>query len=148
MCGLDWMQWNGLILTLGLSDLKRFSECRVRTGKLSTFVNFPLKDLDLREFASNNCSKSCSVLDCITGVPLCVCIMLQVCCVWLFFVYLQLTRCIICTLCRITPGRLWVDITQRTAAVPVQESGTPTMTPGTYAWLQKMLKEVIYKRVL
>ncbi|XP_056602549.1 ubiquitin carboxyl-terminal hydrolase 2 isoform X2 [Triplophysa dalaica] len=35
--------------------LKRFSECRVRTGKLSTFVSFPLKDLDLREFASNNC---------------------------------------------------------------------------------------------
>uniref|UniRef100_A0A8C9WNU0 Ubiquitin carboxyl-terminal hydrolase n=1 Tax=Scleropages formosus TaxID=113540 RepID=A0A8C9WNU0_SCLFO len=34
--------------------LKRFSEARVRTSKLSTFVNFPLKDLDLREFASDN----------------------------------------------------------------------------------------------
>uniref|UniRef100_A0A671S6L6 Ubiquitin carboxyl-terminal hydrolase 2 n=1 Tax=Sinocyclocheilus anshuiensis TaxID=1608454 RepID=A0A671S6L6_9TELE len=34
--------------------LKRFSECRVRTSKLSTFVNFPLKELDLREFASDN----------------------------------------------------------------------------------------------
>ncbi|XP_067826934.1 ubiquitin carboxyl-terminal hydrolase 2-like [Heptranchias perlo] len=34
--------------------LKRFSEARVRTSKLSTFVNFPLKDLDLREFASEN----------------------------------------------------------------------------------------------
>ncbi|XP_008306959.1 ubiquitin carboxyl-terminal hydrolase 2 isoform X2 [Cynoglossus semilaevis] len=33
--------------------LKRFSEAR-RTSKLSTFVNFPLKDLDLREFASEN----------------------------------------------------------------------------------------------
>ncbi|XP_056612606.1 ubiquitin carboxyl-terminal hydrolase 2a isoform X1 [Triplophysa dalaica] len=33
--------------------LKRFSEARVRTSKLSTFVNFPLKDLDLREFASD-----------------------------------------------------------------------------------------------
>uniref|UniRef100_A0A3P9L6G6 Ubiquitin carboxyl-terminal hydrolase n=1 Tax=Oryzias latipes TaxID=8090 RepID=A0A3P9L6G6_ORYLA len=33
--------------------LKRFSEAR-RTSKLSTFVNFPLKDLDLREFASGN----------------------------------------------------------------------------------------------
>ncbi|XP_063061465.1 ubiquitin carboxyl-terminal hydrolase 2a isoform X2 [Engraulis encrasicolus] len=35
--------------------LKRFSEARVRTSKLSTFVNFPLKDLDLREFASGSC---------------------------------------------------------------------------------------------
>uniref|UniRef100_W5M0S7 Ubiquitin carboxyl-terminal hydrolase 2 n=1 Tax=Lepisosteus oculatus TaxID=7918 RepID=W5M0S7_LEPOC len=34
--------------------LKRFSEARVRTSKLSTFVSFPLKDLDLREFASEN----------------------------------------------------------------------------------------------
>ncbi|XP_030633064.1 ubiquitin carboxyl-terminal hydrolase 2a isoform X1 [Chanos chanos] len=34
--------------------LKRFSEARVRTSKLSTFVNFPMKDLDLREFASDN----------------------------------------------------------------------------------------------
>ncbi|XP_054454190.1 ubiquitin carboxyl-terminal hydrolase 2a isoform X1 [Anoplopoma fimbria] len=33
--------------------LKRFSEAR-RTSKLSTFVNFPMKDLDLREFASQN----------------------------------------------------------------------------------------------
>ncbi|XP_014903309.1 ubiquitin carboxyl-terminal hydrolase 2a isoform X3 [Poecilia latipinna] len=33
--------------------LKRFSEAR-RTSKLSTFVNFPMKDLDLREFASEN----------------------------------------------------------------------------------------------
>ncbi|KAI7800825.1 ubiquitin carboxyl-terminal hydrolase 2a isoform X1 [Triplophysa rosa] len=36
--------------------LKRFSEARVRTSKLSTFVNFPLKDLDLREFASDRSS--------------------------------------------------------------------------------------------
>lgn len=34
--------------------LKRFSESRIRTSKLSTFVNFPLRDLDLREFASEN----------------------------------------------------------------------------------------------
>ncbi|XP_029028290.1 ubiquitin carboxyl-terminal hydrolase 2a isoform X2 [Betta splendens] len=33
--------------------LKRFSEAR-RTSKLSTYVNFPMKDLDLREFASEN----------------------------------------------------------------------------------------------
>ncbi|XP_024426612.1 ubiquitin carboxyl-terminal hydrolase 2 isoform X1 [Desmodus rotundus] len=32
--------------------LKRFSESRIRTSKLTTFVNFPLRDLDLREFAS------------------------------------------------------------------------------------------------
>ncbi|XP_005856935.1 PREDICTED: ubiquitin carboxyl-terminal hydrolase 2 [Myotis brandtii] len=37
-----------------LPDLKRFSESRVRTSKLTTFVNFPLRDLDLREFASEN----------------------------------------------------------------------------------------------
>uniref|UniRef100_A0A6I8QX01 Ubiquitin carboxyl-terminal hydrolase n=1 Tax=Xenopus tropicalis TaxID=8364 RepID=A0A6I8QX01_XENTR len=35
-------------------DLKRFSEGRIRSGKLSTFVNFPLKDLDLREFSSES----------------------------------------------------------------------------------------------
>ncbi|KAI1890188.1 hypothetical protein AGOR_G00171110 [Albula goreensis] len=34
--------------------LKRFSEARIRMSKLSTFVNFPMKDLDLREFASEN----------------------------------------------------------------------------------------------
>ncbi|XP_023648434.1 ubiquitin carboxyl-terminal hydrolase 2-like isoform X2 [Paramormyrops kingsleyae] len=34
--------------------LKRFSEARIRTSKLSTFVSFPLKELDLREFASEN----------------------------------------------------------------------------------------------
>ncbi|XP_069080956.1 ubiquitin carboxyl-terminal hydrolase 2 isoform X2 [Pleurodeles waltl] len=33
--------------------LKRFSEARIRTSKLSTFVSFPLKDLDLREFSSD-----------------------------------------------------------------------------------------------
>lgn len=38
-------------------DLKRFSEARIRASKLTTFVNFPLKDLDLREFASQSCSK-------------------------------------------------------------------------------------------
>uniref|UniRef100_A0AAY5F0U9 Ubiquitin carboxyl-terminal hydrolase 2 n=1 Tax=Electrophorus electricus TaxID=8005 RepID=A0AAY5F0U9_ELEEL len=36
--------------------LKRFSEARVRSSKLSTFVSFPLKDLDLREFASDRSS--------------------------------------------------------------------------------------------
>ncbi|XP_061870177.1 ubiquitin carboxyl-terminal hydrolase 2 isoform X2 [Colius striatus] len=36
--------------------LKRFSEARVRTSKLTTFVNFQLKDLDLREFASQSCN--------------------------------------------------------------------------------------------
>ncbi|KAG8434547.1 hypothetical protein GDO86_012792 [Hymenochirus boettgeri] len=34
--------------------LKRFSEGRYRSGKLSTFVNFPLRDLDLREFSSES----------------------------------------------------------------------------------------------
>ncbi|KAL9825980.1 LOW QUALITY PROTEIN: ubiquitin carboxyl-terminal hydrolase 2 [Geothlypis trichas] len=38
--------------------LKRFSESRIRSSKLTTFVNFPLKDLDLREFASQSCSES------------------------------------------------------------------------------------------
>ncbi|XP_069470458.1 ubiquitin carboxyl-terminal hydrolase 2 isoform X2 [Ambystoma mexicanum] len=33
--------------------LKRFSEARIRTSKLSTFISFPLKDLDLREFSSD-----------------------------------------------------------------------------------------------
>lgn len=33
--------------------LKRFSEARIRTSKLSAFVSFPLKDLDLREFSSD-----------------------------------------------------------------------------------------------
>ncbi|XP_071402272.1 ubiquitin carboxyl-terminal hydrolase 2-like isoform X1 [Centroberyx affinis] len=34
--------------------LKRFSESHIRASKLSTYVNFPLKELDLREFASEN----------------------------------------------------------------------------------------------
>lgn len=34
--------------------LKRFSEARMRSSKLTTYVNFPLKDLDLREFASQS----------------------------------------------------------------------------------------------
>ncbi|TTO95311.1 Ubiquitin carboxyl-terminal hydrolase 2 [Bagarius yarrelli] len=38
--------------------LKRFSEARVRSSKLSTFVNFPLKELDLREFASERSSST------------------------------------------------------------------------------------------
>ncbi|KAM5132291.1 ubiquitin carboxyl-terminal hydrolase 2 isoform 1-T2 [Mantella aurantiaca] len=34
--------------------LKRFSEGRIRSSKLSTFVNFPLRDLDLREFSAEH----------------------------------------------------------------------------------------------
>ncbi|XP_028323210.1 ubiquitin carboxyl-terminal hydrolase 2-like isoform X2 [Gouania willdenowi] len=34
--------------------LKRFSDSNVRASKLSTYVNFPLKELDLREFASES----------------------------------------------------------------------------------------------
>ncbi|XP_017559375.1 ubiquitin carboxyl-terminal hydrolase 2 isoform X1 [Pygocentrus nattereri] len=34
--------------------LKRFSEARIKTAKLCTFVSFPIKELDLREFASDN----------------------------------------------------------------------------------------------
>ncbi|XP_031695172.1 ubiquitin carboxyl-terminal hydrolase 2-like [Anarrhichthys ocellatus] len=34
--------------------LKRFSDSNIRTSKLSTYVNFPLKELDLREFASES----------------------------------------------------------------------------------------------
>ncbi|NWR25151.1 UBP2 hydrolase, partial [Emberiza fucata] len=36
--------------------LKRFSESRIRSSKLTTFVNFPLKDLGGGEFASQSCS--------------------------------------------------------------------------------------------
>lgn len=38
-------------------DLKRFSEARIRTSKLTTFISFQLKDLDLREFAAQSCSE-------------------------------------------------------------------------------------------
>ncbi|NXI95817.1 UBP2 hydrolase, partial [Psophia crepitans] len=41
---------------LVLHNLKRFSEARIRTSKLTTFVNFQMKDLDLREFASQSCN--------------------------------------------------------------------------------------------
>ncbi|XP_041656532.1 ubiquitin carboxyl-terminal hydrolase 2-like [Cheilinus undulatus] len=34
--------------------LKRFSDSNIRTTKLSTYVNFPLKELDLREFSSES----------------------------------------------------------------------------------------------
>lgn len=34
-----------------LSDLKRFSDSNARARKLSTYVHFPLKELDLKEFS-------------------------------------------------------------------------------------------------
>lgn len=56
-CYLDSVLVPCMSLTRFLPDLKRFSESRVRTSKLTTFVNFPLRDLDLREFASENTSE-------------------------------------------------------------------------------------------
>ncbi|XP_057677034.1 ubiquitin carboxyl-terminal hydrolase 2-like isoform X2 [Corythoichthys intestinalis] len=38
--------------------LKRFSDSNVRASKLSTYVDFPLKDLDLKEFASESSERS------------------------------------------------------------------------------------------
>ncbi|XP_037125229.1 ubiquitin carboxyl-terminal hydrolase 2-like [Syngnathus acus] len=38
--------------------LKRFSDSNVRASKLSTYVNFPLKELDLREFASDGSDRA------------------------------------------------------------------------------------------
>ncbi|KAM9780881.1 ubiquitin carboxyl-terminal hydrolase 2-like [Syngnathus typhle] len=38
--------------------LKRFSESNVRASKLSTYVDFPLKELDLREFASDSSDRA------------------------------------------------------------------------------------------
>ncbi|XP_061905032.1 ubiquitin carboxyl-terminal hydrolase 2-like [Entelurus aequoreus] len=38
--------------------LKRFSDSSVRASKLSTYVNFPLKELDLREFASEGSERA------------------------------------------------------------------------------------------
>ncbi|XP_043997621.1 ubiquitin carboxyl-terminal hydrolase 2-like [Gambusia affinis] len=37
--------------------LKRFSDSNVRASKLNTFVDFPLKDLDLREFSADSCER-------------------------------------------------------------------------------------------
>uniref|UniRef100_A0A4X2K5D3 Ubiquitin carboxyl-terminal hydrolase 2 n=1 Tax=Vombatus ursinus TaxID=29139 RepID=A0A4X2K5D3_VOMUR len=52
--------------------LKRFSESRIRTSKLTTFVNFPLRDLDLREFASENTtSHPCPPAKCEAAMPIC-----------------------------------------------------------------------------
>ncbi|XP_070773169.1 ubiquitin carboxyl-terminal hydrolase 2-like isoform X1 [Enoplosus armatus] len=38
--------------------LKRFSDSNIRASKLSTYVNFPLKELDLREFASESSERA------------------------------------------------------------------------------------------
>ncbi|XP_029030372.1 ubiquitin carboxyl-terminal hydrolase 2-like [Betta splendens] len=38
--------------------LKRFSDSNARASKLSTYVNFPLKELDLREFASESSERA------------------------------------------------------------------------------------------
>uniref|UniRef100_A0A7N6AVP0 Ubiquitin carboxyl-terminal hydrolase n=1 Tax=Anabas testudineus TaxID=64144 RepID=A0A7N6AVP0_ANATE len=38
--------------------LKRFSDSNNRNSKLTTYVNFPLKELDLREFASENSERA------------------------------------------------------------------------------------------
>ncbi|KAM7373952.1 hypothetical protein PAMP_006636 [Pampus punctatissimus] len=46
-----------LVLPL-LSDLKRFSDSNIRASKLSTYVNFPLKELDLREFTSDSSERA------------------------------------------------------------------------------------------
>lgn len=55
----DFFFWGGVPASLTRSppDLKRFSEARIRASKLTTFVNFQLKDLDLREFAAQSCSE-------------------------------------------------------------------------------------------
>ncbi|KAJ3590692.1 hypothetical protein NHX12_008641 [Muraenolepis orangiensis] len=63
--GMRYEPDDNLAYTLGsltrLPDLKRFSEAR-RTSKLSTFVSFPMKDLDLREFSSESSGTSLGVL--------------------------------------------------------------------------------------
>ncbi|XP_026185191.1 ubiquitin carboxyl-terminal hydrolase 2-like [Mastacembelus armatus] len=38
--------------------LKRFSDSNIRATKLSTYVNFPLKELDLREFSSESSERA------------------------------------------------------------------------------------------
>nr|XP_020453979.1 ubiquitin carboxyl-terminal hydrolase 2-like [Monopterus albus] len=38
--------------------LKRFSDSNIQASKLSTYVNFPLKELDLREFASESSERA------------------------------------------------------------------------------------------
>lgn len=46
----SWPSICSLTCFFHLQDLKRFSDSR--TSKLSTYVNFPLKDLDMREFSA------------------------------------------------------------------------------------------------
>lgn len=55
-CGVEALLLNQRLVLdpMLLSDLKRFSDSNIRTSKLSTYVNFPVKELDLREFASES----------------------------------------------------------------------------------------------
>lgn len=53
-----------------LSDLKRFSDSNARARKLSTYVNFPLKELELKEFSSSGSGRHPEKKKCSCAVSL------------------------------------------------------------------------------
>lgn len=122
-----------LLDSVFLSDLKRFSDSNLRASKLSTYVNFPLKELDLREFASESSGeclpkmrrrfvrffqldlmsedwRSCWLTECCLSP--------------------QSELCITCMQCPTTRETLWEATTQPTARTRRWGSGTATTTPG------------------
>lgn len=113
----------GRFLDDPLPDLKRFSEAR-RTSKLSTFVNFPMKDLDLREFSSENSSKSEQQRGGVGGGGR------RRSRVYVSPLSLQQTRSTASTQCPTTQAPRWAATTQRTVATPARENGTRSTTPG------------------
>lgn len=61
VCSLTWRH---------LSDLKRFSDSNARARKLSTYVNFPLKELELKEFSSSGSGRHPEKKKCSCAVAL------------------------------------------------------------------------------
>lgn len=110
------------------SDLKRFSDSNTRASKLSTFVNFPLKELDLREFSSagsGRCQRNIPSQLPFAGAPVfadgvCLC--------------LQSAWCTTSTQCPTTQGTRWEAITRPSAGTRCWGSGTSTTTPGIVTW--------------
>lgn len=104
------------------SDLKRFSDPSVRTSKLSTYVNFPLKELEMREFATTGGGEWLLQAE----VGLTPAAGDQAC----LFRLLQSALPTICMLCPTTLETPWEAIIQRTVSTPHWASGTATTTPG------------------
>lgn len=118
-------------------DLKRFSDSNNRTNKLSTYVNFPLKDLDMQVFSSGSSGKYPMMLM-LKNVSLTWQTPSVILWHWLkevFLVLVQSKSCTTCMQCPTTVGTPWAVTTRPTARMQHWGSGTTTTTAGIKSWL-------------